>query len=192
MPINYYAVIQYEGVRKIVDAIGGVPVDVPPGFDYEDPRDNPPLIIHLKPGLQTLNGADAVKFLRYRKGYATADIGRIKAQHEFMQSAFRQALASDLTKLASTIRDNVTSDMPMSKMIYLARKAMGMSEDRISTYTMPYTGGSPHLYPDTKKIEDIIREIYSVPPEPTVPEDAEGEDAARGANDNAAAAVEGE
>jgi LCP family protein required for cell wall assembly len=177
MPINYYAVIEYDGVKKIVDAIGGVPVDIPPKFDYEDPRDDPPLIIHLKPGLQTLNGDDAVKFLRFRKGYADADLGRIRAQQSFMQSAFRQALSSDMSKLASTVRENVTSDMPMSKMIYLAQKALGMSEERISTYTMPYSNVDAYVHPDVEKIEEIIREIYSVPPEQTVPEDAEGENA---------------
>jgi LCP family protein required for cell wall assembly len=179
MPINYYAVIEYDGVEEIVDAIGGVPVDVPQGFDYEDPRDDPPLIIHLKPGLQTLNGADAVKFLRYRKGYANADLGRIGAQQTFVKSAIKQALQSDLLKLAATVRENVTSDMPMSKMLYLAHKAMGMSAENISTYMMPYKADSTkYIYPDAKKTEEMIREIYSVQPERPAPEDDPGEEAA--------------
>ncbi|MDR1247379.1 MAG: LCP family protein [Clostridiales Family XIII bacterium] len=177
MPINYYAVIEYDGVKEIVDAIGGVPVDIPQNLDYEDPRDKPPLSIHLKQGLQTLNGENAVKFLRFRKGYADADLGRIRAQQAFMQSAFRQALKSDMSKLAATVRENVTSDMPMSKMIYLARKALGMSEERISTYTMPYGKVDAYVHPDVEKIEEIIREIYSVPLESTVPESEDGENA---------------
>jgi LCP family protein required for cell wall assembly len=182
MPINYYAVVKYSGVEKIVDAVGGVPVDVPAGFNYEDHynRDEngklAPLIIHLTPGLQTLNGEDAVKFLRYRKGYANADIGRVNAQQEFMKSALKQALQSNIPQFIATVRENVVSDMPMSKMLYLAQKALGMSEDSISTYTMPFTGDTP-VYPNTKKIEEIIREIYSVPPEPTGPEGADDEDA---------------
>jgi LCP family protein required for cell wall assembly len=193
MPINYYAVIEYDGVEKIVDAIGGVPVDIPPGFDYEDIRDTPPLIIHLKPGLQTLNGEDAVKFLRYRKGYANADIGRIGAQQDFMRAAFKQALQADLLKLAAIVRENVTSDMPMSKMLYLARKAMGASEESISTYMLPYKADAKYIYPDTKKIEEMIREIYSVQPERTVPEDASDADAAgESAERNAAEGQQGE
>ena len=178
MPINYYAVIEYEGVKEIVDAVGSVPVDVPPGFDYDDRWDDPPLIIHLKPGLQTLNGEDSVKFLRYRKGYANADLGRIGAQQAFMKSAFKQALQSDLLKLAATVRENVTSDMPMSKMLYLAQKAMGMSGESISTYMLPYRDAAAYIYPDTKKIEEMIREIYSVQPEQTAPEGVSGEESA--------------
>jgi LCP family protein required for cell wall assembly len=180
MPINYYAVIQYDGVEEIVDAIGGVPVDVPFDMNYEDPYAKPPLRIHFKKGLQTLNGEDAVKFLRYRKGYASADIGRIGAQQTFVKSALKQALQSDLLKLAATVRDNVTSDMPMSKMLYLAQKAMGMSETGISTYMLPHTGNTP-LYPDTKKIEEMIREIYSVEPEPAVPDELSGGEGASAA-----------
>jgi anionic cell wall polymer biosynthesis LytR-Cps2A-Psr (LCP) family protein len=192
MPINYYAVIDYDGVEAIVDAIGGVPVDVPPGFDYEDRynRDKngkiDPLIIHLKPGLQTLNGEDAVKFLRFRKGYANADIGRIGAQQAFVKSALKQALQADLPKLAATIRENVTSDMPMSKMLYLAQKAMDMSADSVSTYVLPHKSGK-YIYPDTQKIEEMIREIYSVQPEPAAAEGAPGkeETAEKGAAANA-------
>jgi LCP family protein required for cell wall assembly len=182
MPINYYAVVDYDGVEAIVDAVGGVPVDVPPGFDYEDMynRDEngkiAPLIIHLKPGLQTLNGEDAVKFLRYRKGYASADIGRIEAQQNFVKSALKQALQADLSKLAATVRENVTSDMPMSKMLYLAQKAMGMSADSVSTYLLPHKNGK-YIYPDAQKTEEMIREIYAMQPEPIAPEGvAEGEE----------------
>ncbi|MDR2131942.1 MAG: LCP family protein [Clostridiales Family XIII bacterium] len=179
MPINYYAVVEYDGVERIVDAIGGVPVDVPKGFDYEDRWAKPPLIIHLKPGLQTLNGADAVKFLRYRKGYPDQDIGRIGAQQAFIKAALKQALQSDLSKLAATIRENVTSDMPMSKMLYLAQKAMGMSPESISTYVLPHKSAY-FLYPDTIKIEEMIREIYSVRPEPITPDGVSGEEDAEG------------
>jgi LCP family protein required for cell wall assembly len=188
IPINYYAVIEYDGVKKIVDAVGGVPMDIPPGFDYDDPYDKPPLRIHLKPGLQTLNGEDAVKFLRYRKGYANADIGRIEAQQTFMKSALKQALGANLLTLASTVRENVTSDMPMSKMLYLAQKAVGMPADSISTYTLPHRGDpNPpyYCYPKTKEIEEMIREIYSVQPEP-VAEDEGAEAGADGENDDAA------
>jgi LCP family protein required for cell wall assembly len=185
MPINYYAVIEYDGVEEIVDALGGVPVEVPPGFDYEDRynRDKDgklsPLIIHLKPGLQTLNGEDAVKFLRMRYIYPDQDLGRIKAQQAFAKAALKQALKADLTKLAATVRENVTSDMPMSKMLYLAQRAMGMSADSISTYSMPISEGGYYQHPDPQKIEEIIREIYSVQPEPETPEDAAGEEPAK-------------
>lgn len=163
MPINYYAVIEYQGVEKIVDSIGGVTVDIPFDMKYSDPYDKPPLYINLKKGVQILNGEDAVKFLRYRKGYIDADLGRVKAQQEFMKEAFKQALKSNLPQLAATIRENVMSDIPMSMMLYLAQKVTGMPADSISTYTMPGRADpNPpyYVYPTTLKIEEMIREIY--------------------------------
>jgi hypothetical protein len=52
---------------------------------------------------------------------------------------------------------------------------------------MPYSTVDRFVHPDVVKIEEIIREIYSVPPEPTVPEDAEGESTdGEAADENAA------
>ena len=43
IPINYYAVVDYNGVKKVVDAMGGVPITLDRNMDYEDPYDKPPL-----------------------------------------------------------------------------------------------------------------------------------------------------
>jgi LCP family protein required for cell wall assembly len=168
MPINYYAVIEDGGVQAVVDSMGGVPMDIPFHMVYNDPRDDPPLHIDIPEGPQILDGENSVHFLRYRKGYPEGDIGRVKAQQVFIRSAFKTALTSDLPKLSQTIRENVLSDIPMSKMLFLAQKVIGMSSDDISTYTMP---GNPmsvapyYVYPDTMEIENLIREIYSLQPE---------------------------
>nr|MBQ4320133.1 LCP family protein [Clostridia bacterium] len=55
--IDYWAVVKLDGFSKIVDSIGGVEVDIPFAMDYDDPDQN--LHIHLKPGVQTLDGKQA-------------------------------------------------------------------------------------------------------------------------------------
>lgn len=68
IPIDYYVTVTYKGAEAIVNSIGGVPVTIPsPGMYYRDDYDKPPLVINFPPGPRVLNGADAVKFLRYRK-----------------------------------------------------------------------------------------------------------------------------
>ena len=47
MPINYYAVIDYDGVETIVDSMGGVPMDIEFNMKYSDPYDDPPLVINI-------------------------------------------------------------------------------------------------------------------------------------------------
>ncbi|MDO4551954.1 MAG: LCP family protein, partial [Bacillota bacterium] len=123
MPIHYYAVIRDSGVEAVVDAIGGVPVDVPFHMQYSDPTDDPPLYIDIPEGQQVLDGENAVDFLRYRKGYSNGDIGRVEAQQAFIKSAFRQALSSGVVNAARVVIRNVDSDLPLGMATKIAAKA---------------------------------------------------------------------
>ena len=62
--------------------------DLPADMDYDDPAQN--LHIHLKAGEQVLNGAQAQMFVRFRSGYALADVGRMDAQKVFLSALARQ------------------------------------------------------------------------------------------------------
>ncbi|QIB68186.1 LCP family protein [Aminipila butyrica] len=184
MPINYYAVIEYDGVEKIVDSMGGVPIEVPNinnkgGMYYKDPYDTPPLKIALKAGYQTLDGKQAVQFLRFRHGYLEGDLGRVKAQQEFMKSAFRQCIGLNLPSVAKTVFQNVDSDITLGTALGLATKAVGISADNITTHTLPNNPDPEppfYVYPDKEKIEEMIRTIYSVEPETTTEGGVEGTD----------------
>lgn len=177
MPINYYAVIKYKGVENIVDAMGGVPMDIKFNMKYSDPYDTPPLVIDIPKGSQVLDGKHAVQFLRYRKGYTEGDIGRVKAHQEFMKSAFKQCLGFNLPKIAKTVFNNVESDITVGTAVSLATKATGISAGDIETYLMPGTPlpDAPYfVIPDAKGIAEMINEIYSIEPESTT-EGAVGE-----------------
>jgi LCP family protein required for cell wall assembly len=114
--LNYYVTVDYKAVKEIVDAIGGVEIDVPMNMKYYDPTDKPPLKINLKKGLQVLDGDKAIQFLRFRSGYAEADIGRIKSQQMFMKELVKQTLKPKnilkLPKLVNTYFDYVDTNIP--------------------------------------------------------------------------------
>jgi polyisoprenyl-teichoic acid--peptidoglycan teichoic acid transferase len=170
MPIHFYTRVDYEGIVKIVDTMGGVPMDIPFDMKYSDPTDTPPLYINIPKGYQLLDGEHSVQFLRYRKGYTEGDIGRVKAQQEFMKSAFKQMLGFDLPKITKVIFNNVESDVNLSTATKIASKAIGMNGESIKTYVMPHTlqDGAPYfVYPDSKGISEVITEIYSIEPEST-------------------------
>ncbi len=171
MPINYYAVIEYKGVENIVDSMGGVPMNIRKGgMYYKDPYDTPPLVIAIPEGPQVLDGKHAVQFLRYRKGYLEGDIGRVKAQQEFMKSAFKQSLGFNLPKIAKTVFSNVESDITIGTAVSLATKATGISSEDIETYLLPSTPlPDPPYYviPDAKGIAEMINQIYSIEPAKT-------------------------
>ena len=91
--LEYYVKVDlYNIVKEMVDIIGGVDIYVPMDMKYSDPVADPPLYIDLKKGYQTLDGDKALQFLRFRKGYADQDLGRIRAQQEFMKAAIEKAL----------------------------------------------------------------------------------------------------
>lgn len=167
MPINCYAIVDYKGIEKIVDSMGGVPMDIPFRMKYNDPTDKPPLHIDIPAGKQILDGKHAVQFLRYRHGYSEGDIGRIKAQQTFMRSAFKQMLGTDLPKTVKVIFNNVDSDIKLSTATKIAAEAIGMDGADIDTYIMPNTlqDVAPYyVYPDSEEIAKILDKIYSIEP----------------------------
>ena len=173
MPINYYAVVEYDDIEKIVDYMGGVPIYIEKDMDYDDAYDKPPLHIHLKAGQQTLSGENSVKFLRYRHGYAEGDLGRVKAQQTWVKNAMSQAINFGVLKVANVAFDEIQSNINYKAMISLATKAIGMDSENITAITMPGTPDpeSPYyVYPKDKEIEQLIRDIYSIKPEATTDE----------------------
>ena len=166
MPINYYAIVEYKGIENIVDSMGGVPMNIPFRMRYNDPYDTPPLHIDIPEGQQTLNGEQAVQFLRYRKGYPEGDIGRIRAQQEFMKAAFQQMLGFDLPNVAKTVFQNVDSDITLGMTTKLATSAIGVTSSNLSTYTLPGTPADVEAisfwFADTQKTGEMIREIYAI------------------------------
>jgi LCP family protein required for cell wall assembly len=175
VPIHYYAVVKFEGVAKVVDAMDGVTVDISIDMDYDDPYAKPPLHIHFKKGVQTLNGEDAVKFLRFRKnnnggGYPDQDIGRTAAQREFMKAAFKQAVGVSLPKVVRTVMENVDSDLTIGVAGKIAVKAAGLDAENIRSHALEgksgTVNGASYWFADEVAAEALVDSIYNPPPEP--------------------------
>ena len=186
IPINYYAIVDYDAVKTVVDGIGGVPMSIEKAMKYDDPTDTPPLHINIPAGDQVLDGEHAVQFLRYRKGYKDGDIGRVKAQQEFIKSAFKQAINHGLVDSAKLICKNVESDLTVGAASKFALKAVGLSSDSIETYTLPgvgqYIGDVSYFIQDEEQTKEMLMEIYSPPA-------AEGNDSSSSAESETEAAA---
>lgn len=165
IPINHYAVIDYKGVARIVDAIGGVEIDVPFDMNYEKHSEDPPLIIHLKAGKQVLNGEDAVGYIRYRKGYKDGDYGRVHAQQEFVKQAIKQSMGLNLPSVAKSTINNVDSDITLRTILSLVKQVASTESNSVETYTLPGNSGMYNglsfFFEDFTQTEDMLRAIYS-------------------------------
>jgi LCP family protein required for cell wall assembly len=163
IPISYYVQLSYDNVAEIVDFIGGVPIDIPNNMKYTDPFATPPLNIDIPAGYQILNGENAINFLRYRMGYPDADLGRIKAQQEFLKNAFRKSIDMDLPNIIRTVLKNTQSDISLDAALNMAGKAIGMDSESIRIYTMPIAEIEIfYVIPDNQGIADMLTEIFSM------------------------------
>lgn len=140
--IDYWAQMDLSGFRAIVDAIGGVDIDVPQDMDYEDPDQE--LYIHLKAGEQTLTGEQAEQFVRFRSGYSTADKGRIEAQKIFV-TAFLDTIKTRLTvdKVPAVVSNIITylkTSISAADCVYFAKSALGVDLSNITMITLPGEG----------------------------------------------------
>lgn len=168
-----YALVSVDGFVDLIDAIGGVEVDVPIDMVYNDPTQN--LKINIKKGLQTLDGYDSMGFMRYRATYAEGDLGRIKMQHTFVDAVIKKLLTpatfARIPELAEIILDNVETDLTLGNEIWLGKHILTMNLEEDVLMTM--LPGSPRMYeglsyyfPNEEETLEIINENFNPYVEP--------------------------
>lgn len=159
LSVDSFCKVTFEGLRNIVDILGGIEYNVPIDMDYDDPVQD--LHIHLKEGKQTLSGADAEGLVRFRSGYANADLGRIGTQQDFLKEAVKQKLRlkyiAKLPAIMRELNENFSTDLTALDILTLgidARRCNGLS-----SYTLPgepkYSGGVSYFVPDEDAHEQI-------------------------------------
>ena len=166
IPVEKYALIDYEAVIACVDLIGGVEVDVPFHMEYTDIYDDPPLYIDIPEGVQILNGEQSLKFLRYRKGYDNQDLGRIEAQQQFMKSAVRSSLGLQLPSVIKEAYSHIETNIRVSDLLDLAGDLVGFSTDNINTLILPGMEtpleGLSFYIPDEEGIKNMVYSLYGL------------------------------
>ena len=167
MPIHYYAIVEYEDIRKVMDVIGGVEVDVPFDMIYDDPTDTPPLHIRIYAGTQTIDSSNVMEYLRYRKGYRNGDIGRIQVHQEFVKKVLKECLkAGNILDVAKVAIENVESDITYNMAISVATKAVKLPSGNINSYILPGTDGMMQGFsfwlPDENGVQTMLEEICRI------------------------------
>ncbi len=145
--IDYYAKVNIQSFKELVDAVGGVEFDVPIRMKYDDPAQD--LHIDLQAGYQTLNGEQAEQLVRYRKGnnenegYARADLQRVEVQQDFMKALFKKVLSldgiiSNPIDTAKVFIDNVETNFSIVDMPKYVQYIPALSISKMNTYTIPF------------------------------------------------------
>ena len=143
--IHYYAMVNLNGFRNIVDILDGVEVDIPADMYYVDKDQG--LTISLKKGKQTLNGEKAEMFVRYRSGWVQADIGRMDAQKIFMSALLKKVKnsinATNVVKLTNEVFKNVKTDVDLSDMAYFGKNLLDVDMEKMTFMSAPGAAPTP-------------------------------------------------
>jgi LCP family protein required for cell wall assembly len=161
--IDRYVRINVQGVEKLIDALGGVTVNVPKDMKYQD--DSQHLYINLAAGEQHLNGVQALQFLRFRYD-EHGDIGRIQRQQMMMRAVVEQTLnpttIARLPKILSVIQENVDTNLSVEELLALVGYAAQTNRSNVQMLMLPGDFSNPGDYelsywlPDYDRIDEMV------------------------------------
>jgi transcriptional regulator len=164
VPVTHYIIVDTSAFERIVDAVGGVDIDVEKRMHYEDPwDDNGGLVIDLYPGQQHMDGAHAIQYVRYRDG--TGDIGRIARQQAFMRAFFAQLISPQVLPRLSALMDvltrSVETDLSARQLITAVKRFKDVGAEGLKMQTVQgipaYLGDVSYWIPD---IEETRRTLF--------------------------------
>ncbi len=138
VPIHHTILLDLDAVRELVDAVGGVDVEIPQEMHYADPEQG--LNIDLSQGVCHLNGEQAEQFLRFRSGYVNADLGRMDAQKIFLQAYARKSRElgkGRLIALSAKMITKIKTDLPVGEMVSLMNLFFEIDASSVPMATAP-------------------------------------------------------
>jgi LCP family protein required for cell wall assembly len=155
--IDHYAIVDFDGFRKIIDAMDGVRVDVGHGVFPEK--------WHMGEGVQRLGGRKALFYARYR-GTPAGDLDRMERQRQLVAALRSKALQWNIvTKLPATMKvmnENVQTDLDLDSAVALGQvlirrgKHAELTSDQLEGTPKTLPDGNEVLIPDDKANELIL------------------------------------
>lgn len=173
VPINYYARVDFKGFEQLIDAIGGITIDVDRAIlDNEYPNETYGINrLFFPPGPQHMGGMQALRYARSR--HADSDFGRIRRQQRVLQAARDQALTlgliPKLPQMFGILRQSITTDIPFVDMLALANLGRRIKSDQIvsrqidDTLIHDVNGDGSVLMPNRDKIRPVVAELFYDP-----------------------------
>ncbi len=181
--IDHYVEISFAGFAGIVDALGGV--EVCTKVDIDDPKSH----LVLSAGVHTLDGIEALKYVRTRDFDGRGDIGRMQRQQQFMSAVLNKATSSGTLlnpfKLKNFINASLASvtfdsGLDPNDLLTLAKQMKNLSSGNVRTLTVPlsnpngrYEGLSVVIWDDVlgadlwTRVRDDLPLVDEVTPTPS-------------------------
>ena len=173
--IRYYLIVDTKALRDLVDAIGGVEFDVPIDMDYDDVTQA--LHIHVKKGLQLLNGEQAEGVVRFRHNnnytsypvsYGDNDLGRMRTQREFLKILLKQLMKpANITKINNLLKiaqEEVETNIDWNTAKGYVPSLFGFNTNNLVTNALPgeakYANGVAVFIANPIKTKELINTMF--------------------------------
>jgi LCP family protein required for cell wall assembly len=160
VPIEHYAIVDFQGFNEIIDAMGGVKVDVGHGVFPEK--------WHMGEGVQRLGGRKALFYARYR-GTSGGDLDRMQRQRELVAALRSKALRWNIVKkLPATMKvmnENVQTDLGLDGAVALGKvlirrgKHAEMTSEQLQGAPKTLPNGDQVLIPDDRANQAILEKF---------------------------------
>ena len=169
--IDRYVRVNVQGVEKLIDALGGVTVNVPKDMKYNDFSQH--LYIDLKKGIQHLDGDKALQFLRYRYD-GLGDISRVQRQQMLMRAAVEQTLKPatviKVPKILSVIQSHLDTNLTVRELMALSNFASKTDRSGVKMMMLPgdFNSGDERVsywVPHYRKINKLMTQHFELPRE---------------------------
>lgn len=174
IPIHYYAMVTLDGFVGVVDALGGVTIDVPKTIvDETYPHENGSTErVVIESGTQHLDGHLALAYARIRR--QSDDFARMHRQRCVLGAVVDQTSPIDLIasfgELAEAVKQNVRTDIPQDRLVDFVELLPKVSTDRMATLRITRaeykTGSAPgRVYYDIERIRADAQALMADPEE---------------------------
>ena len=161
--IDHYIIINTHSFQRIIDALGGIDINVEKRMYYEDPWDDDGgLLIDLQPGKQHMDGKTAVTYVRYRD--EEGDIGRIDRQQKFMKAVVEKltspAVVTRLPAVIKEVMDSIETDLSFRQLLEFAGTLKNAQKNGLKTDMVPgrplYISWISYWIPDILKLRQTV------------------------------------
>ncbi|QGH35590.1 LytR family transcriptional regulator [Gracilibacillus salitolerans] len=137
IPIDEYVTVNFDGFRDIVDALGGVTVDIKEPF-WEKNFYVGGEKIYFEEGESILNGEEALAFVRMRKRDVNDIYSRDERQRQFIQASIDEAISAEslfkVGEITDILGENVTTSLSASEIFNLQKAYSSMNSSNIKTF----------------------------------------------------------
>jgi len=166
MEIPFYLQINYQGVAKIVDTIGGITVNIDEPMDYDD--DAGDFHIHFTVGEKRLNGSEVLKYVRFRDRLL-GDRGKIERQQRVLKLLTGKLTdAKILLKFPQIYRDvrgNIWTNLNFWDFLGLGNEVRSFDHRNLRVQSLPgkseYIRGVDYWVLDEKMAEEVVQVIMN-------------------------------